>query len=110
MRPLYDVMGKHELPVELIKGFTSGQFAEFVEAMPTRALDVHLHHQVLKNSKYKPKISDLEDWAGLGVAACYADIVVCEKHFSSMLKRDMYKPKARIETDIYNIFETVGKP
>lgn len=110
MRPLYDVMRKHKLPVNSFENFTSEQYAEFVDAMPTRALDVHLHHQVLKNSNYKPKISDLEDWAGLGVAACYADIVVCEKHFSSMLKRDKYKTKARVETDLYNIFETLKSP
>lgn len=63
-----------------------------------------MHRQVLKNEQYKPKQSDLEDWGGIGVASCYCDVVVCEKHFANLLQRDGYKPKARIETKLDNVF------
>lgn len=76
-----------------------------VSRMPTRVLDVHLHWQVLKNPQYSPKISDLEDWAGLGVASCYCDLVVCEKHFADLLCRDGYAPNAKMETNLGSLFE-----
>tara|TARA_R110000868_G_scaffold250414_1_gene506970 strand:- start:1429 stop:2328 length:900 start_codon:yes stop_codon:yes gene_type:complete len=77
----------------------------FLNAMPTRILDVHLHRQVLKNDQYRPKETDLEDWGGIGVASCYCDVVVCEKHFANMLGRDKYKPTARIVTRLDDVIE-----
>jgi len=74
-------------------------------AMPTRILDVHLHRQVLKNDQYRPKKSDLEDWGGIGVASCYCDVVVCEKHFANMLSRNNYKPTARVVTRLDDVIE-----
>ena len=80
-----------------------------MDAIPTRKLDIHLHRQVLKNDHYKPKESDLEDWAGLGAAACYADAVVCEKHFASLLARDGFTHHARIETNLSETFKSLGR-
>ena len=75
-----------------------------INDMPTRHLDLHLHKQVLRNPNYAAKITDLEDWTGVGVASCYCDVVVCEKHMADMLRRDGFKTKARIETDLERIF------
>lgn len=107
LKPLYEVLVRHDINKSVIEQFSASQFSEFVDAMPTRHLDLHLHRQVLKNPNYKAKLSDLEDWAGLGVAACYCDIVVCEKHFANMLVRDKYKTRARVETELHKIFEEI---
>ena len=102
--PLNRVFQLHGLDVSIMDKLDIVQRRQFLMSMPTRKLDVHLHRQVLKNEQYKPKQSDLEDWGGIGVASCYCDVVVCEKHFANLLQRDGYKPKARIETKLDNVF------
>lgn len=102
--PLYIVMSKHKIPNTDIKAWGEQGIKDFMNSIPTRHLDIHLHRQVLKNPQYKPKKGDLEDWAGLGPAMCYADIVVCEKHFADLAQRDSYRTKARVETNIHDIF------
>lgn len=74
-----------------------------LNSMPTRKLDIHLHKQILKNPNYKPKITDLGDWGGIGIASCYCDVVICEKHFADLLNRDSYVPNIRIETKLENL-------
>ena len=37
--------------------------------------------------------------------SCYCDVVICEKHFADMLKRDQYVSNARIETKLDNVFK-----
>ncbi|WP_036956184.1 hypothetical protein [Pseudoalteromonas sp. A2] len=106
--PLTYVLSNNGISEKRISNLNAEDYAEIINAMPTRALDVHLHKQVLKNKTYNSKLSDLEDWAGLGMAACYCDIVVCEKHFADMLKRDGYKTKARVVTNMSEIFETIA--
>lgn len=106
IEPLYIVMSKHNIPTDEIKSWGINGIKTFIDSMPTRKLDIHLHQQVLKNSNYRPKHNDLEDWAGLGPAMCYADIVVCEKHFADLASRDKYQHHARIETSIYDMFQS----
>ena len=96
--PLSEAFARHKISITDIEGWGLTRLKAFMDAIPTRKLDIHLHRQVLKNDHYKPKESDLEDWAGLGAAACYADAVVCEKHFASLLARDGFTHHARIET------------
>lgn len=107
LKPLAEVCQSHGISKEAFEGLSEDQYKKFVDAMPTRRLDVHLHRQVLKNPKYSPKISDLEDWSGIGVASCYCDVVVCEKHFADMLGREKYSSHARIETNLNNVFRDV---
>lgn len=104
IEPLYIVMSKYNIPNSDIEAWGEQGIKEFMDSIPTRSLDIHLHRQVLKNPEYKPKHSDLEDWAGLGPAMCYADIVVCEKHFADLVQRDNYQTNARVKTSIYDIF------
>lgn len=106
--PLHKVMTENRIPNGEFEAWGAERLSEFLETMPTRAVDIHLHRQVLKNPAYKPKLSDLEDWAGLGPAACYADVVICEKHFADLLRRDGFKTKAKIETSLCSFFQRVG--
>jgi hypothetical protein len=106
--PLNRVMARHNIDKDEMQKLRREEFRAIVDNMPTRRLDLHLHRQVLKNPQYKPKKTHLEDWAGLGVASCYCDVVVCENHMADMIRRDGFRPKARIETNLANLFRTVG--
>jgi len=108
MKPLHEVFTLHNLDINMLELFITKDLNKIVDSMPTRVVDVHLHRQVLRNSNYKAQLSDLEDWGGLGVAVCYCDVVVCERHFADMLRRDNFKTKARIETNLHNIFENIN--
>ena len=109
VEPLYNIMKLHRIDQNILMNCSADFFTGIIENMPTRKLDVHLHRQVLKNPKMKHKLTDLEDWAALGMAACYCDVVVCEKHFANIVKRDSFMTKARIETNLRNIFINVSK-
>ncbi|XQE67387.1 hypothetical protein ACOAPY_01975 [Pseudomonas sp. P3C3] len=102
--PLIEILNSHKISQAEFENLTADDYKKILAAMPTRQLDMHLHRQVIKNKMYKAKPSDLEDWAGVGVASCYCDVVICEKHFADMLRRDKYSPRARIETDLYKMF------
>jgi len=103
--PLKEVLEQQQIARSEIEALFIAEARWLVDAMPSRKLDLHLHKQVLKNSQYKPKKSDLEDWAGLGLAVCYCDVVVCEKHFANMLTRDGFSTHARVITDLYELFQ-----
>ncbi|MFX1587995.1 MAG: hypothetical protein ACFFC1_07560 [Promethearchaeota archaeon] len=107
IEPLNRILIKHNLNYDHITKILHDANNLIVNSMPTRCLDIHLHKQVLKNNEYKAKISDLEDWSGLGVASCYCDVVICEKHFADLLKRDNYSSKARIETDLCDFIHDI---
>ena len=106
--PLNRVMARHSIDKDEMQKLGREEFRAMVDNMPTRCVDLHLHRQVLKNPQYKPKKTHLEDWAGLGVASCYCDVVVCENHMADMIRRDGFRPKARIETNLANLFRTVS--
>jgi len=106
--PINDVLIKNNLDPTSLVTLIAQNGRDIISKMPTRVLDINLHRQVIKNSQYNPKKNDLEDWAGLGVAACYCDIVVCEKHFANLVNRDGHPTHARIETDLINIFKEIN--
>jgi hypothetical protein len=87
-----------------LEGLGEQKLKQVIDDMPTRRVDVHLHRQVLRNSSYVARPTDLEDWGSLAVASSYCDVVVCEKHMADMLKRDGLRTQARIEVDLENTF------
>ena len=104
MKPFYDVFSTFGISKGDFEAIGESRVKALIDDMPTRHLDLHLHKQVLANPNYLAKVTDLEDWVGVGVAACYCDVVVCEKHMADMLRRANYKTKARVETDLEKTF------
>lgn len=103
IEPLKIVMLKSQINPNEIGNLGKANLRSIVENMPSRFTDIHLHKQMLKNPELSSKISDLEDWAGLGVFVQYCDVVICEKHFASLISRDGFKTKAEIYTDINHL-------
>jgi hypothetical protein len=107
IKPLSEVATRHGIPKSVFESLGEVQLKAIVNDMPTRRLDLHLHKQVLRNPGYLSKITDLEDWTGVGAASCYFDVVVCENHMVDMLKRNGFETKARVETNLENTFVLV---
>lgn len=103
-KPLAEIFIRHNIPKSEFENLGEAQFKSIIDDMPTRRLDLHLHRQIVRNPAYASKITDLEDWTGVGVASCYFDVVVCENHMADMLKRNGYRTKARVETNLDNAF------
>ena len=108
LEPLSQAMVKYELPANTLEILGETGLKKLINDMPTLRVDLHLHRQVLRNPTYAPKPTDLEDWAALAMAACYCDVVVCEKHMANMLSRDGFRTKTRIEADLDQTFTTLA--
>jgi hypothetical protein len=61
----------HGIHADTFEALGKDGWRAFMLDLPTRRVDIQLHRQILKNPKLKPKMSDLEDWAGLGPAAAH---------------------------------------
>jgi hypothetical protein len=88
IEPMREIMLEEDIAPDDIGDFGKDTLKQFIDFMPTRKMDVFLHKLVLQNPNLKHKITDLEDWAGVGVATQYCDLVICEKHFHDMATRN----------------------
>ena len=106
--PLVDVLHLHGLSFQgdLLPLGKEGLIA-ISKDLPSRKVEVHMHRQILKNPQLKPRITDLEDWSGLGPASAHCDVVVCEKHFANLVRRDGFRPKAQVLTDLRKLPEII---
>jgi hypothetical protein len=102
LNPFNDIAVEHNLEPTALEGLGETRLKQVIDDMPTRRVDLHLHRQVLKNTTYVARASDLEDWGGLVVASCYCDVLVCEKHMANMLRRNGFVTKARVEINLEN--------
>jgi len=98
--PLNEVLEYHGLTSADLERLGRDGLRAFVDDLPSRRVDLHLHRQVLRNPALVPKRTDLEDWGGLGPAAAHCDVLVCERHFASLLRRDGFRPRAEVLTDV----------
>jgi hypothetical protein len=103
LEPLERVLTRHDLSLASVSSGGRKAMKRLIEDMPSRRVDLHLHRQVARNPQFKPKKTDLEDWAGLGPAAAYCDIVVCERHFADMIRRDGFATHAVVFTDLLDL-------
>jgi hypothetical protein len=100
---LYQKLEEHSVPLEWLRSLGREGLRAFLEYMPSRRLDLHLHRQWLRNPQLRPKHNDLLDWAGLGPAATYCDVLVCERHFGELLRRDGFQPRAVILNSVRDL-------
>lgn len=106
--PVKEALGFHGLSFERdLLPLGPEELTALVQDMPSRRTKIHLHRQIIKNPALKPKDNDLEDWGGLGPATAHCDVVVCEKHFANLLRRDGFRPNARVITDVRDLPRTL---
>jgi hypothetical protein len=98
--PLNEVLERNRLTLLDLVNRGKDDTRRFVEELPSHQADLQLHRQIIRNPKLKSKLTDLDDWAGLGPATAYCDFVVCENHFADLLLRDGFRPRATIARDI----------
>ena len=86
---VWEVLAHHNIYVEEFALLGEHRWRMFLDDMPSRRADMHLRRQWAKNPSLKPKDSgsDLNDWAYLGVAVSYCDIVVTEKQMDDLFYR-----------------------
>lgn len=102
--PITECFIENSLPADTMSQLGKDNLTAIVEDMPSRRVDLHLLREVFRNDRYKPRETDLEDWAGVGTASCYCDVVVCEKHMADMLQRNHFASRARIVTRLRDVF------
>lgn len=67
-------------------------------SLPAKGTITRMRWTAHQNPQFKWGIGDLNDIVALGTAAAYCDIVVCEKHWGSILRRHHPHLRARILT------------
>lgn len=94
--PLSFVIEYWGIEFDAVISLGKDNLSSILMSMPSRALEVHLHNQVLKNPTYNPKFTDLEDWGGFALGAQYCDYAVGEKHMVDMLLREKFQSKSKV--------------
>lgn len=101
--PILEVLSASGLEWSQFMALGAEGLGVFLEEMPLRRADLHLHRQFRSNAQLQPKPSDMNDWSGLIPAAMYSDVLVCEKHFADLLLRDGFQPRAQVLTDLRDV-------
>lgn len=97
---------KEFLHVKRIDGgplMTDAGMTALLHAMPAKGAVVRMRASAHQNAHFKWAIGDLHDISALGTAAGYCDIVVCEKHWGSVLKRHAKNLNANILTSVCDL-------
>jgi hypothetical protein len=90
-----DALTRHGIPVQEFALLGESPWYVLLDGMPSRTADMHIRRQWAKNANLVPKDSDLNDWAYLGVAVSYCDIVVTEKQMTDLFSRG-FSTRAKI--------------
>ena len=100
LAPMNDALERHGIlwPEFAVLGETNWRI--FIDNLPTCRVDMHLRRQWAKNKQLKPKPSELNDWAFLGAAVAYCDVVVTEKLFADLVNRGHLEKRAHVITDL----------
>ena len=94
------ILARHGISLDDFAALGEQGWREFLNALPTRRVDMHLHRQWAKNRSLPTKSSDLNDWIYLGSAVMHCDVVVTERQFADLIKRDGFQCRAEVLTDL----------
>jgi len=84
---LLELLASNRIPVAEFEQLGESRWRAFLDDMPSRIADMHLRREWAKNANLTPRESDLNDWAYLGVAVCYCDVLVTEKQIADLFSR-----------------------
>jgi hypothetical protein len=102
-------LNRHGVPPDDLMARGRSAVCEFVDTMPSRRVDVHLHRQWSRNPTLRSKPTDLNDFAFVGVAVAYCDVVVTDKKFADLVNRgDLVKP-SRVIASLEGVADLVAE-
>lgn len=104
---LWEALARHKIPIEEFALLGEPRWRVLLDDMPSRRADMHLRRQWAKNAGLTPKVSDLNDWAYLGVAVSYCDIVVTEKQVADLFSRG-FETRATLVAQLGQLSELVA--
>ena len=109
IRPLLLEAGTtHGISIAELEALGDPALRELLEDMPSIKLDIHLHRQWAKNQNLPAKLNEAYDIAYVGSAAMYCDVVVTENQLADLLRRDEFKCRAQILTDLRELPRLLG--
>ncbi len=95
IRPIIeDVLMSSGLDWKDFEALNPSDKIQFVSELPSRRVERHLMRQFTKNANLPKRDSDLNDWAYLGIAVSYCDVVLAEKQFTDLVNRKGLVKKA----------------
>jgi hypothetical protein len=102
---LNEVLASNRIsPDELLSAGTEADVLNrLLDAMPTRRLDMHLQREVVRNPSWPIEGNDLIDWAQVGLAAMYCDVVVTERKMATLLNRPDSPKRAVVISDLRDL-------
>ena len=83
------ILRKYNVPLHDFALLGETGWCQILDSMPSRRVDMHLRFEWAKNPQLTPRDSDLNDWASLGIAVSYCDVVVTEKQTADLLNRGL---------------------
>jgi hypothetical protein len=88
-------------PVDLLT--TRDDWIQFMLSLPAKGTVCRLRMTAHEDQTFRWHIGDLNDISALGTAAAYCDIVVAEKHWSSILRRHAGHLRAYVTSDLQEL-------
>jgi hypothetical protein len=102
-----EALARHEISPDEFVQLGDLHRRAFLDDMPWQRAEMHLKRQWAKNADLRPRDSDLIDWAFLGVAVSYCDIVVTENQTADLFSRG-FNTRATIIAQRGQLPELVG--
>ncbi len=103
LEPLKAALIRHSISFDEFAALDLNRWKVFINAMPTRRVDMHLHRQWGRNQALKAKRGDLNDWALVGAAVAYCDVVVTEKQLASLVNRRGLFKQSVVMSDLLDL-------
>jgi len=102
---LVEALDRSKIGIDEFGALGLDGYMEFMDALPSRRVDIHLHRLWLANPQLRPdpKHTDLIDWAYVATAAMYCDVVVTENRLAHLLNRGGLKKRAVVVTDLRDL-------
>ena len=105
---LKEALDQHAIPEADFAALGEDKGRQFIDSLPSRRIERHLLLQWAKNAQLLARSSDLNDWASLGPALAYCDVVVTEKHFANIVGREGFTTRATVLTNLCDLPSTIA--
>ena len=100
---LEEALSAHSLSLDEFALLGEQGWCRFLDEIPASRIDIHLHRQWMKNRSLRPRLSDGNDFAYVGTAAMYCDVIVTEKQLADLIRREGFECRAQVLTRLQDL-------